>query len=98
MEILNHLKNASGSMAIFMVTELMAYHLLFTPPPPPNCSKVFELQQSNQGYGESLGVKEVQKKAKQKYFIEPFWRTAALESLKSMTLWRYLTDYKEIRT
>ena len=62
MEILNHLKNASGSMAIFMVTELMAYHLLFTqPPPPPNCSKVFELQQSNQGHGKSLGVKEEQK-------------------------------------
>ena len=63
MEILNHLKNASGSMAIFMVTELMAYHLLFTQPPlpPPNCSKVFELQQSNQGHGKSLGVKEEQK-------------------------------------
>ena len=35
--------------------------------PQPNRSKVFELQQSNQRYGESLGVKEVQKKAKQKY-------------------------------
>ena len=65
MEILNHLKNASGSMAIFMVTELMAYHLLFPqpPPPPPNCSKVFELQQSNQGYGEggSRGLRRFRK-------------------------------------
>ena len=42
--------------------------------PQPNRSKVFELQQSNQGYGESLGVKEVQINAKQKYSTELFWR------------------------
>ena len=47
--------------------------------PQPNRSKVFELQQSNQGYGESLGVKEAQKNAKQKYFIEPFWRNLILK-------------------
>ena len=47
--------------------------------PQPNRSKVFELQQSNQGYGESLGVKEVQKNAKQKYFTEPFWRNLNLK-------------------
>ena len=47
--------------------------------PQPNRSKVFELQQSNQGYGESLGVKEVQKNAKQKYSIELFWRNLILK-------------------
>ena len=47
--------------------------------PQPNCSKVFELQQSNQGYGESLGVKEAQKNAELKYFIEPFWRNLILK-------------------
>ena len=47
--------------------------------PQPNRSKVFELQQSNQGYGESLGVKVVQKNAKQKYSIELFWRNLILK-------------------
>ena len=42
--------------------------------PQPNRSKVFELQQSNQGYGESLGVKEVQKTTFGKYFTEPILR------------------------
>ena len=65
--------------------------------PQPNGSKIFELQQSNHGYGESKGVKEVQKNAKQKYSIELFWRTATLKSLKSMTLWRYLRRYVEER-
>ena len=69
--------------------------ILYTP--QPNRSKVFELQQSNQGYGESKGVKEVQENAKQKYSIEPFWRTATLKSIKSMTLWRYLGGYVEER-
>ena len=65
--------------------------------PQPNRSKIFELQQTNQGYGESKGVKEVQNDAKQKYSIEPFWRTVTLKSLKSMTLWRYLRRYVEER-
>ena len=52
-------------------------HCLTTP--QPNRSKVFELQQSNQGYGESLGVKEAQKNAKQKYSIELFWRNLILK-------------------
>ena len=60
--------------------------------PQPKSSKVFELQQSNQGYGELKGVEEVQKNAKQKYSTELIWRTATLKSLKSMTIWRYLTS------
>ena len=63
--------------------------------PQPNCSKIFKLQQSNQRYGESLGVKEVQKNAKQKYSTRLIWRTATLKSLKSLTIWRYLTRYLE---
>ena len=41
--------------------------------------KVFELQQSNQGYRESLGVKEVQINAKRKYSTELFWRNLILK-------------------
>ena len=63
--------------------------------PQPNRSKVFELQQSNQGYGELKGVEEVQKNAKQKYSTELIWRTATLKSLKSMTICRYLKRYLE---
>ena len=63
--------------------------------PQPKRSKVFELQQSNQGYGELKGVEEVQKNAKQKYSTELIWRTVTLKSLKSMTIWRYLTSYIE---
>ena len=40
--------------------------------PQPNLSKVLELQQSNQVYGESLRGLEALKNAKQKYFMEPF--------------------------
>ena len=42
--------------------------------PQPNRSKVFELQQSNQGYGETQGAQEVQKTTFGKYFTEPFLR------------------------
>ena len=47
-------------------------HLYNTP--QPNRSKVFELQQSNQGYGETQGAQEVQKNTFGKYFTEPFLR------------------------
>ena len=67
-------------------------NLILRHTPQPKRSKVFELQQSNQGYGEFQGVEEVQKNAKQKYFTELIWRTATLKSLKSMTIWRYLTS------
>ena len=65
--------------------------------PQPNRSKFFELQQSNQGYGELQGLKEVQKSAFGKYSIEPFWRTTTLKFLKSRTLWRYLRRFVEER-
>ena len=66
---------------------------VFLPPQPtpqPNRSKVFELQQSNQGYRESLGVKEVQINAKRKYSTELFWRNLILK----FALWdQYIRIY-----
>ena len=53
-------------------TSLVHGPLLYTP--QPNRSKVFELQQSNQGYGETQGAQEVQKNTFGKYFTEPFLR------------------------
>ena len=73
----------------------VSFELLLAITPQPKRSKVFELQQSNQGYGELKGVEEVQKNAKRKYSTELIWRTVTLKSLKSMTIWRYLTSYIE---
>ena len=62
--------NAEHFLEEILLTDYLAYY--FTP--QPNCSKVFELQQSNQGYGETQGAQEFQKNTFGKYFTEPFLR------------------------
>ena len=85
------------AMLVPLILQLKEVVHCFTP--QPNRSKIFELQQSNQGYGESKGVEDVQKNAKQKKI---FHRAVSKNSHPEVPeihdpVWRYLGRYIEER-